>query len=124
MCFNNASNGQYYIVVTHRNALETWSGAGQSFTAGSVKTYDFTSASSQAFGNNLNLVSGKYCEYSGDPNQDGTVDASDIIDIYNDVTVIATGYINTDVTGDDIVDVSDLLITFNNSTDVVMVIRP
>lgn len=124
MCFNNASGGQYFIVVTHRNALETWSGTGQTFTTGSVKSYDFTTSSSQAYGNNLNLVSGKYCEYSGDPNQDGAVDASDIIDIYNDVTVVAMGYINTDVNGDDIVDASDLLLTYNNVTNVVLLVRP
>jgi hypothetical protein len=48
-----------------------------------INNYDFTTASSQAFGNNMVFKLGRYCIYSGDENQDGIVDVSDIIDIYN-----------------------------------------
>lgn len=124
MCFNNAASGQYYIVFTHRNSIATWSATGQSFTSGSVKSYDFTTAASQAFGNNLVLHSGKYCVYNGDVNLDEIVDIGDIVEVYNDATQVISGYVPTDINGDDFVDVTDLLISFNNTTNVVSVIKP
>ena len=54
--FSNAVNGTpYYIVVKHRNSIETWSGNVSSFTSGAL-TYNFTTASNQAFGNNMKYV--------------------------------------------------------------------
>ena len=47
--FNNASSGTYYIVVKHRNSIETWSKpGGEILTQGSTMNYDFTSSQSQA----------------------------------------------------------------------------
>ncbi|MDP2363399.1 MAG: hypothetical protein Q8M94_06470, partial [Ignavibacteria bacterium] len=54
----------YYLVVKHRNSIETWSTAGVLFTAGNL-TYDFTTAQNKGYGNNLKLVNGKWCIYSG-----------------------------------------------------------
>src|SRR5664279_5643709 len=69
--FINAVNDTpYYLVVRHRNALETWSSTAHSFNSFTL-SYDFTSSQSQAYGNNLKLMGGKYCIYSGDVNQDG-----------------------------------------------------
>ncbi|MBL0107484.1 MAG: hypothetical protein IPP52_09410 [Ignavibacteria bacterium] len=84
--FNNSSNDVgYYLPVKHRNSIETWSASPQSFI-GSVLSYAFTSAAAQAFGSNMKLVEGKWCFYSGDINQDGTIDASDLSDADNDAT--------------------------------------
>ena len=62
--------------------------------------------------------------YSGDVNQDGYIDLTDINLIYNDAGIFAGGYIVTDITGDNITDLTDLLLAFNNANDFVSVIRP
>ncbi|MEO8447767.1 MAG: DNRLRE domain-containing protein [bacterium] len=124
MCFNNASSGQYYIIATHRNSIDTWSKLGQMFAVGTIKNYDFTNASTQAFGDNLAFNSGKYCMFNGDMSRDGAIDVTDIVGVYNDGTNFLSGYLVTDMSGDDFVDVTDLLITYNNSSNFVSIIRP
>ena len=44
----------YYLVIKHRNSIETWSATGVQFTSGNL-TYDFTSTSDKAYGNNLKI---------------------------------------------------------------------
>lgn len=118
--FANAPSGTYYVVVRHRNALETWSkSGGESFTVGSVFSYNFTTAATQAYGSNMILVGSKFCLYSGDTDFDYTIDVSDIIEVYNDVTNVVGGYVKTDLTGDNFVDVSDLVMVYNNSTNII-----
>ena len=124
MCFNNASGGQYYIVVTHRNSIDTWSKLGQTFAVDTLKNYDFTNAPTQAFGDNLAFNTGKYCMFNGDMSRDGSVDVTDIVGVYNDGTNFLSGYLVTDMNGDDFVDVTDLLITYNNSSSFVSIARP
>ena len=115
--FNSAVNGSnYYIAVKHRNSIETWSASAQSFTSNAL-SYNFTTAATQAYGSNLVLKSGKYCIYSGDVNQDGLIDLSDLIAIDNDNANHITGYTNTDINGDSKVDQSDLNIAGNNNTN-------
>jgi len=104
----------YYLVVKHRNSIETWSGTGKSF-ASNLLNYDFTTASSQAFGNNMKLKSGKWCIYSGDVDQDGSVDLTDMIIVDNDNANFVTGYVPSDVNGDLFTDLSDLIIVDNNN---------
>ena len=60
--------------------------------------------------------------FSGDENQDGTIDVTDLIDIYNNLN--NSGYLRTDINGDDFIDVTDLIITYNNVINVVSVITP
>ncbi len=122
--FNRAfSDSSYYIVVKHRNSITTWSASGHSF-APSVMNYNFTTSSSQAFGNNLKLEGTRYTVYSGDVNQDGFVNLSDIILIQNDAVNFNSGYLKTDINGDFIINLIDLLITSNNSVSFVKVISP
>ncbi len=123
-CFNNAVNGSYYIVITHRNSVETWSKLPQTFTIGQNKKYDFTSSAAQAFGNNLTLKLGKYCIFSGDVNQDGNVDVIDLSLVDNDVFNFASGYISTDLNGDNNTDAIDISITDNNAFNFVAKITP
>jgi uncharacterized protein (TIGR02145 family) len=114
--FTKAVNGSpYFIVVKHRNAIETWSANAQTFSS-STLSYDFTTADVQAYGNNLILKGGKYCIYSGDITQDGQVSFSDLIAIDNDGNNYVTGYTNTDLTGDNQVTFSDLIIVDNNNS--------
>jgi len=113
----------YYLVVKHRNGLETWSALPLSFTNGGL-TYDFTTAANKAFGNNMKLKGTKWTIFSGDVNHDGVIDISDVSLVDIDNLVFATGYIVTDVNGDNIVDLSDLLIVDINNLNFVSKIIP
>jgi hypothetical protein len=61
------------------------------------------------------VETGVYAIYSGDTDQDGTVDALDINFIDNDASSFAFGYNVSDLTGDGATDASDLNIVDNNS---------
>jgi len=122
--FNSAPSGSYFIEVLHRNSLETWSGSPIALTTGGSFSYNFTTAASQAYGNNLILKSGKYCVYSGDANQNGIIDLSDVVNVNNASSVFTSGYVQQDVNGDSIVDLSDLILTLNNASVFVTKIIP
>ena len=127
LTFPNASTGNYYLQIKNRNALETWSANPVSMSEGGTTLYDFTTAASQAFGNNMKLADtspNRYAFFSGDVNKDENIDLADIVDIFNDASAFVTGYVVTDLDGNEIVDLSDLTIAFNNSIAFVSVIRP
>ena len=125
--FANAVNGiNYYIQLTHRNSIETWSKSVQTF-AGNSLTYNFTSANTQAYGNNIKQVDAspvRFAIFSGDVNQDGTVDATDLSRVDNDAFNSLSGYVNADVTGDDFVDAQDVSIVDNNAFNSVSEVTP
>ncbi len=88
-------------------------------------TYDFTTAASQAYGDNMvDLGDGSFAFYSGDINQDEVVDGSDVPDLYNDIENSAFGDLGTDLNGDGSVDNSDLPSLFNNSENSIFSIHP
>jgi len=120
---SNISNGvPYYIQLKHRNSIETWSDSGKSF-AGNSLTCDFTTSDSKAYGNNMTGIDAspvRFGIYSGDVNQEGSVDLSDVLLVYNDASGFVTGYVNTDVNGDNSTDLSDVIITYNNSSNFVI----
>src|SRR4030095_1365491 len=123
--FHNAGSGTYYLVAKHRNHIETWSKpGGESYSAGSVNNFSFTSSVNQAFGSNEILIDGFDNAYGGDVNQDEVIDLGDIIAIFNASATFDAGYISTDVNGDFVADLSDLVIAFNNSGNFISVIRP
>ena len=126
--FANAVNSvNYYIRLKHRNGLETWSASpGQQFTA-SALSYDFTTAASKSFGSNMKQVDAapvEFAIFSGDVEQSGDIDVSDLIDINNDQINFTSGYVRTDCNGDDFVDSQDIVIAYNNSINFVSLIRP
>ncbi|HMS33378.1 MAG TPA: metallophosphoesterase [Ignavibacteria bacterium] len=122
--FSNADNAYgYYLVLIHRNSLETWSASGNSFILNKL-AYDFTPYSSRAYGNNLTLKGIEYCIYSGDQNQDGIIELEDVINVSNDANDFAAGYLSSDVTGDNEVNLSDILVTYNNNGKFVLKIIP
>ena len=128
LLFGNAPSGQYYIVTTHRNSLETWSkSGGENLTRGTAANYDFSNALSQAFGNNMKQIDAspvRFADFSGDMNQDGFINLTDVVGIYNDAGNFVSGYKVTDVNGDSITDLSDVIIANNNSAGFVAVVRP
>lgn len=125
-CFKNATPGTYYITIKHRNSIETWSKQGGVIFAKSKPTYyDFTSTSSNAFGNNLALKGEKYCLFSGDVNQDKYINLNDIVLINNDAANFVSGsFLTTDLTGDNTVDLTDVTLCFNNASNFISVINP
>jgi len=110
--------------VVHRNSIETWSKLPVTFSHGLPASYDFTSARSSAYGNNLVLKNGKYCIYTGDVNQDGTVDAFDLSVIDNEAFTFQSGYIQTDLNGDGFADASDASLGDNNAFNFVSRVTP
>ncbi len=122
--FSSAGSGTYYIVVKHRNAIQTWSASPVAMTAGGNYNYDFTSALSQAYGSNMVVKLGRACFYSGDVNQDEIVDGSDLSLIDNDGFNFVSGYVATDCNGDNFTDASDASIAENNAFNTVTVVRP
>ena len=116
--------GLYYIVIKHRNSIETWSTDAIDFGVANPLTYDFTTTAANAYGNNLKLMSGVFTIFAGDANQDGIVDGSDMAAIDNSSTAVLVGYYPEDLNGDGIVDASDMAIIDNNSTAVVSTKKP
>ncbi len=113
--FPGSIQGQsYYIVIRHRNSLETWSSVPILFN-GPVVNYNFSDGLNRAFGNNLKDVSvGNYAIFSGDVNQDGSISLNDLSETENACLLFLTGYLPEDLTGDLITESSDYSLLENN----------
>jgi hypothetical protein len=73
----SVTNNSYYIVINHRNTILTWSS--QPVTMSAITNYDFSTASSKAYGNNQVLLEpGIWGFYSADINQDENIDLLDM----------------------------------------------
>lgn len=125
--FNNIANGtNNYLVIKHRNSIETWSNTSLQFVNG-ILNYNFSTSANFSYGGNLkqiDLSPLRYGIYSGDVNQDGFIELSDGALIDNDAVNFVNGYIRTDLNGDNFTDLSDGEICDNNSFNYVSVIRP
>lgn len=123
--FLNISPGiYYYLVVKHRNSIETWSKSAIQFVTGDPITYDFTTSKTKAYGDNMIYKDGDYCIYGGDVNQDGSVNTTDVINIFNETWGFGSTYDITDVTGNGLTDLDDVLLANNNSSTFVTKKRP
>lgn len=121
--FGNA----YYIAIKYKNVLETWSGL--PITIGVTNNYDFTTSLNKAFSDGINLPmknmgNNKFAFLTGDVNNDGGIDISDLQPIQNNVTQFYFGYYSTDCTGDGGVDISDLQIVQNKTSLFLFYARP
>jgi photosystem II stability/assembly factor-like uncharacterized protein len=119
------NNRDFYIVVKHKNSLETWSSNANKFTLNSLN-YDFSLSAGQAYGNNLILKGTKYCSYSGDVNQDGVIESTDLSLVDNEINSILPpfGTSVADLNNDYTVDATDLSIVDNNASVYISVIKP
>ena len=116
--------GNNYIVLQHRNHLETWSSSPISFASDTI-SYNFTTVASKAYGDNQKEIApGIFAILVGDVNQDGVVDISDLVAMDADLTNGTLGYIVYDLNGDGVVDISDLVKIDENLTNGVVVITP
>ncbi len=116
-------SGSYYITIKHRNSIETTTANPVSF-AGNTISYDFSTAASQAYGNNQMGIGGNYVIYSGDVNQDGLIDTADMTPVDNDSANYASGYLDTDVNGDGVIDTADMTIVDNNAAQYIGAATP
>lgn len=122
---NSIPESRYYLVLRHRNSLETWNATPLMIRAGN-NTYDFTDASSKAYGANMAEVEpGVWAIFTGDINQDGFIDASDFPYFDTDnMNGVFGQYVATDLNGDGFVDASDFPIYDSNNMNGVFTISP
>ncbi|MBL0012790.1 MAG: hypothetical protein IPP30_03275 [Flavobacterium sp.] len=112
--YSSAPSGSFYVVVKGSNMVQTWSSTPQ--TVGSTPlSYDFSIGATQAYGDNMIEVEpGVWAFFSGDLNQDNTVDNTDSDALLADVAISNFGPLATDVNGDGSVDNSDTDLFFPN----------
>lgn len=97
----------YYIVVKHRNSIETWSKNSFAFNDPDT-TYNFTDLATKAYGNNLiEVEAGVFAIHSGDVNQNGIIDITDLNLIQSSISNFGFGYIPEDLNGDRVVEAAD-----------------
>jgi hypothetical protein len=120
----NAASGQsYYIVLKHRNGLETWS-ATPVMLSGDI-VYDFTTTANKAYGDNqVEVEPGIWAIYSGDINQDENVDLLDLSIQEADISGFQFGYLPTDLNGDGNADLLDMPMLEANINQFVFSIHP
>ena len=126
--FNKAYvDADYYRVVRHRNALETWSNIGVTYTRGSASHHNFIQPDGQAYGNNQAIISLSPLYrgvYSGDCNQDDIIDLDDAAIVDNASFTFQSGYIVSDLNGDFFADITDYTIIDNNFFNFVTLSAP
>lgn len=113
----------FYLVVKHRNSLETWSSIPVTPTNGLVH-YDFTQQLNSALGNNLKPIGSFFGLYSGDVNQDGLLDDLDMNQIKNKAAIFGVGYLPEDLNGDGRIDALDFILLDNNSANYINAVSP
>ena len=119
-----SNTGSYYIAITHRNALETWSATAVNIGTTPI-TYDFSNAANKAYGNNqISLGSGVFGFYSGDLNSDKNIDILDLNLIENDIDNFIFGYIKSDIDGDGNTDILDMTSPESHVNNFVASIHP
>jgi len=122
--FNTISNlSKYYIAVTHRNMIESWSRLPNEFYQDAL-SYNFTQGTGNTFGNNVTKKGNRYCFYNGEIVHDGIIDVTDYQFVENNSFAFAAGYKTTDLNGDQITDISDLVIVETNAFNFVQRITP
>jgi hypothetical protein len=121
--FYNASSSTYFLQISHRSGLETWSKTPQSFVSNFL-SYDFTTDSAKAFGNNQKRAGTKWLIFTGDADNNKTVDATDLSLTDNDASNYVSGYLSTDFDGNGFIDATDFAICDNNAADFVGTISP
>jgi PKD repeat protein len=110
-------NNNYYLVIRHRSALETWSANFVMINDNIL--YDFTTIDTKAFGNNLkDMQDGRFALWSGDINQDGQINNIDFSILENSLQLFKTGYLKEDLNGDGIAESCDWSLIENNLQEI------
>jgi hypothetical protein len=126
---NRALSGNYYREIRHRNSILVWSAVPIVFTRGTSPNYNFLTPITQSYGSNMAFVGNfggfnYYAMFSGDVNQDKTIDGTDVGRVDNDAANFVSGYVVTDLTGDSFVDGTDFAMADNNAANFVAAVEP
>ncbi|HOZ51086.1 MAG TPA: dockerin type I domain-containing protein [Chitinophagaceae bacterium] len=122
--FPSNTSGNFYVVIKHRNAIETWSSSSV-FLQETTSLYDFTTAANKAYGaNQIEVESGVWALYSGDLNSDENIDLLDLSNLEADINTFQFGYFATDINGDGNVDLLDAATVENNVASFIFSIQP
>ncbi len=124
VCNFPSLSGSYYIVVKHRQALQTWSAG--AVTLGALPVlYDFSTSASQAYGNNMIEVEpGVWALYAADFNHDENIDLLDLGYLEQDIQGFGFGYLSTDVNGDGNADLLDSPVVEANINNFIYAVYP
>jgi len=111
--FTDISDGNYYIVVRHRNHLAVMS-ADAVALSGSSNLYDFTTGQAQAYGTDplIDLGSGVYGMWAGDVNGSGVLNATDRGIAWNERGL--EGYYASDINLSGVCNATDRGVVWNN----------
>ena len=115
----------YFVALANRNSIETWSANPveiKNIVSNPAADVCFSCASSNTYGANVKSGTGAFLIYSGDINQDGLCDASDLANCSNNQNQF--GYLGADVNNDTVVDNIDLNIVDNNVSNIIQIIKP
>lgn len=117
-------SGSFYLVIDHRNSLETWSTLPISINQNPM-TYDFTNTSNKAFGNNQKSNGdGTFSILSGDVNKDGQINFADYQLLESELNSFVNLYNVYDLTGDNCVESADFSLIENNINGAFIVRKP
>ena len=96
-CLPDAADGDYYVVISHRNHLSVMSATTTSLTANVAGSIDFTNTLDSYYGHDAKLLeTGVFGMYAGDANGDGFVQDDDINNEWKSV-VGSSGYLSSDL---------------------------
>jgi hypothetical protein len=116
-------SGSFYVTIRHRNSVETTTAVPLTFT-GPALDYSFN-LPAKAYGNNLfQTIDGGCVIYSGDINQDGIVDLTDMITVDNDASNFTSGYLTSDTNGDGVVNSGDMTLIGMNAGNFIETMHP
>lgn len=114
----------YFITIKHRNSIAVTSAVPVSFSSPAV-TYNFTNAASKAYGSNQQLMGeGVWALYTGDVDQDGYIDGTDLILADNAAANLSSGYVPADNDGNGLVDAEDVTLIEENASGFIKALFP
>jgi hypothetical protein len=120
---NTALNQSYYIIVKHRNSIETWSA--DTVTINAITNYDFSTSDDKAYDNNqVEVENGVWAIFSGDVDQDGYVTNFDYVPLETGILNFDEGFNVTDIDGDGYVTNFDYPVMEQNILNFIEVKRP
>jgi hypothetical protein len=114
----------YYFVIRHRNHCSVMttnpvalslSNAFYDFTNAMTKAYSYWTPFSSDMVPMRNFGNGKFGMWAGDVSNDDLIDISDLLLMVNDNARFVVGYVNSDVNLDGLVDLTDLILLDNNN---------
>ena len=119
--------GYHYIVIKHRNSIETWSDS-VDFSTDTVK-YDFYNYISQfALDGGMFINNNHAFIWGGDVNQNGNLESEDATSIYvaanSDDPTVNNGYVICDIDGNGNIDSQDYGLAYNNANLGANIITP